>query len=179
MNIVNRRDYEQADQVHLLDAIDRWLEREVKPVVKEHDHADRWPAKIVAQRQELGQFGATVGTAYGGPWLPATSFAEIVMRISAVWMAITGIFNSHLMLALAIEKFGTEAQKRRWLPSLASGEIRGGHALTEPDAGTDLQGIRMTARRDGDSYVINGTKTWLSNGIDGSCFALLVKTNPQ
>ena len=101
------------------------------------------------------------------------------MRISAVWMAITGIFNSHLMLALAIEKFGTEAQKTRWLPKLASGEMRGGLALTEPDAGTDLQGIRMTARRDGDHYVINGTKTWISNGIEGSCFALLVKTDPR
>ena len=101
------------------------------------------------------------------------------MQISSVWMAITGIFNSHLMLALAIEKFGTPAQKAKWLPKLASGEVRGGLALTEPDAGTDLQAIRMTARRDGDDYVINGTKTWISNGIEGSCFALLVKTDPQ
>jgi alkylation response protein AidB-like acyl-CoA dehydrogenase len=170
---------EEGEQASLLAAIDRWLEREVKPVVKEHDHADRWPAKIVAQMQELGLFGATVGTAYGGLGLPATTYAEIVMRISAVWMAITGIFNSHLMLALAIEKFGTEPQKRRWLPPLASGEIRGGLALTEPDAGTDLQGIRMTARREGDHYVINGTKTWISNGVEGSCFALLVKTDPK
>ena len=151
----------------------------MKPVVKEYDHADRWPGKIVAQMQELGLFGATIGAEYGGLGLPATTYAEIVMRISAVWMAITGIFNSHLMLALAIEKFGTEAQKRRWLPTLASGEIRGGLALTEPDAGTDLQGIRMTARREGDHYVINGTKTWISNGIEGSCFALLVKTDPK
>jgi alkylation response protein AidB-like acyl-CoA dehydrogenase len=170
---------EEGEQASLLAAIDRWLEREVKPVVKEHDHADRWPAKIVAQMQELGLFGATIGTAYGGLGLPATTFAEIVMRISAVWMAITGIFNSHLMLALAIEKFGTEPQKRRWLPPLASGEIRGGLALTEPDAGTDLQAIRMTARREGDHYVINGTKTWISNGVEGSCFALLVKTDPK
>jgi alkylation response protein AidB-like acyl-CoA dehydrogenase len=174
-----RRVVEEVDQAHLLATIDRWLEREVKPVVKEHDHADRWPEKVVAQMQELGLFGATVGTEYGGLGLPATTYAEIVMRISAVWMAITGIFNSHLMLALAIEKFGTEPQKRRWLPSLASGAIRGGLALTEPDAGTDLQAIRMTARRDGDHYVINGTKTWISNGIEGSCFALLVKTDPK
>ncbi|MGB9369516.1 MAG: acyl-CoA dehydrogenase family protein [Xanthobacteraceae bacterium] len=179
MNIVNKRDFEQADQAHLLDAIDRWLEREVKPVVKEHDHADTWPAEIVAQMRDMGLFGATVGVEYGGLGLPATTYAEIVMRISAVWMAITGIFNSHLMLALAIEKFGTEQQKKRWLPPLASGDIRGGLALTEPDAGTDLQGIRMTARRNGGDYVINGTKTWISNGIEGSCFALLVKTNPQ
>ena len=178
MNIVNKRDFEQADQAHLLDAIDRWLEREVKPVVKEHDHADTWPAEIVAQMRDMGLFGATVGVEYGGLGLPATTYAEIVMRISAVWMAITGIFNSHLMLALAIEKFGTEQQKKRWLPGLASGDIRGGLALTEPDAGTDLQGIRMTARRDGGDYIINGTKTWISNGIEGSCFALLVKTEP-
>src|SRR3546814_4868488 len=93
-------------------------------------------------------------------------------------MAVTGIFNSHLMLALAIEKFGTEDQRQAWLPRLASGEVRGGLALTEPDAGTDLQGIRMTAKRDGNGYVINGTKTWISNGIEGGCFALLVKTDP-
>jgi alkylation response protein AidB-like acyl-CoA dehydrogenase len=180
MNVIGiRRTLDETDQAQLLAAIDRWLEREVKPVVKEHDHADRWPAEIVAQMQGLGLFGATIGTDYGGLGLPATTYAEIVMRISAVWMAITGIFNSHLMLALAIEKFGSEAQKRRWLPGLASGQIRGGLALTEPDAGTDLQGIRMTARREGDHYVINGTKTWISNGIEGSCFALLVKTDPK
>jgi len=179
MNIVNKREFEQADQAHLLDAIDRWLEREVKPVVKEHDHADTWPAEIVAQMRDMGLFGATVGVEYGGLGLPATTYAEIVMRISAMWMAITGIFNSHLMLALAIEKFGTGQQKKRWLPGLASGDIRGGLALTEPDAGTDLQGIRMTARREGGDYVINGTKTWISNGIEGSCFALLVKTDPE
>jgi alkylation response protein AidB-like acyl-CoA dehydrogenase len=180
MNVIRtRRALEEGQQAQLLAAIDRWLERKVKPVVKEHDHADRWPAEVVAQMQELGLFGATIGTAYGGLGLPATTYAEIVMRISAVWMAITGIFNSHLMLALAIEKFGTEPQKRRWLPDLASGKFRGGLALTEPDAGTDLQAIRMTARREGDHYVINGTKTWISNGIEGSCFALLVKTDPQ
>jgi alkylation response protein AidB-like acyl-CoA dehydrogenase len=180
MNVIESRpNLEESDQAQLIASIDRWLEREVRPVVKEHDHADRWPAKIVRQMQELGLFGATIGAEYGGLGLPATTYAEIVMRISAVWMAITGIFNSHLMLALAIEKFGTGAQKRRWLPPLASGETRGGLALTEPDAGTDLQGIRMTARREGDHYVINGTKTWISNGIEGSCFALLVKTDPK
>lgn len=179
MNVISSKRTWEDDQALLLATIDRWLERDVKPVVKDHDHADRWPAEIVAQMQQLGLFGATVGVDYGGLGLPASVYAEIVMRISAVWMAITGIFNSHLMLALAIEKFGTEAQKRHWLPALASGEIRGGLALTEPDAGTDLQGIRMTARREGDHYVINGTKTWISNGIEGSCFALLVKTNPQ
>src|SRR5262245_43246014 len=180
MNVISTpRIVEASEQAQLLSAIDRWLERDVRPVVKEYDHADRWPAEIVRQMQEFGLFGATVGAEYGGLGLPATAYAEIVMRIAAVWMAITGIFNSHLMLALAIEKFGTPAQKRRWLPPLASGKIRGGLALTEPNAGTDLQAICMTARREGDHYVINGTKTWISNGIEGSCFALLVKTNPS
>ena len=170
---------DEGDEAQLLDTIDRWIAREVAPVVKEHDHADRWPAEIVEQMKELGLFGATVSAEYGGLGLPATTYAEIVMRISSVWMAITGIFNSHLMLALAVEKFGTAEQKKTWLPKFATGEIRGGLALTEPDAGTDLQGIRMTARRDGDHYVINGTKTWISHGIEGSCFALLVKTDPK
>jgi len=168
-----------ADEAQLFATIDRWVEREVRPRVKEFDHADRWPAEIVEQMKEFGLFGATVSPEYGGLGLPATTYAQIVMKISAVWMAITGIFNSHLMLALAVEKFGTEPQKRHWLPKFASGEIRGGLALTEPNAGTDLQAIRMTARRDKGDYVINGTKTWISNGIEGSCFALLVKTNPE
>jgi alkylation response protein AidB-like acyl-CoA dehydrogenase len=167
-----------AEERQLLEAIDRWVDKTLKPVVREFDHADRYPERIVEQMKEMGLFGATIAQEYGGLGLPATTYARVVMRIASVWMAITGIFNSHLMLALAIEKFGTREQKARWLPRLASGEVRGGLALTEPDAGTDLQGIRMTARRDGDHYVINGTKTWISNGIEGSCFALLVKTDP-
>ena len=173
-----RRTIDREQETQLLDSIDRWLEKDIKPVVKEHDHGDIYPTAIVEQMKSFGLFGATVSQEYGGLGLPATTYAEIVMRISSVWMAITGIFNSHLMLAMAIEKFGTPAQKAKWLPKLASGEIRGGLALTEPDAGTDVQGIRMTARRDGDHYVINGTKIWISNGIEGSCFALLVKTDP-
>jgi alkylation response protein AidB-like acyl-CoA dehydrogenase len=171
--------FDAADEAQLLDAIDQWIERELKPIVREYDHADRYPTHLVEQMKELGLFGATVSAEYGGLGLPATTYAKLVMRISAVWMAITGIFNSHLMLALAIEKFGTPAQKKQWLPKLATGEIRGGLALTEPDAGTDLQGIRMTARRDGDHYLINGTKTWITNGAEGSCVALLVKTDPD
>ncbi len=171
------RQLDADDEAQLLDAIDKWIERDLKPIVREYDHADRYPAHVVEQMKELGLFGATVSTEYGGLGLPATTYAKLVMRISAVWMSITGIFNSHLMLALAVEKFGTPAQKAQWLPKLASGEIRGGLALTEPNAGTDLQGIRMTARRDGEHYVINGTKTWITNGIEGSCVALLVKTD--
>jgi alkylation response protein AidB-like acyl-CoA dehydrogenase len=176
---IKGRTIDPDDERQLLDTIDRWVERDVKPIVKKYDHEDVWPAETVEQMRELGLFGATVSQRYGGLGLPATTYGKIVMRISRDWMAITGIFNSHLMLALAIERYGTEAQKTAWLPRLASGEVRGGLALTEPDAGTDLQGIRMTAKADGNGYLIDGTKTWISNGIEGSCFALLVKTDPD
>jgi alkylation response protein AidB-like acyl-CoA dehydrogenase len=171
------RTIDAAFERQLLDAIDKWIERDLRPVVMAHDHGDIWPAETVAQMAELGLFGATIGEEYGGLGLPATTYAKIIARIASYWMAPTGIFNSHLICAVAIEKFGTPAQKAKWLPKMASGELRGGLALTEPDAGTDLQGIRMTARRDGDDYVINGTKTWISNGIKGQVFALLVKTD--
>ncbi len=167
-----------AEEVQLLAAVDRWIERDVRPIVREHDHSDRYPAELVEQMKELGLFGATIGEEYGGLGLSATTYAEIVIRIASVWMSITGIFNSHLMLALAIERFGTPEQKSRWLPRLATGEIRGGIALTEPSGGTDLQGIRTTARREGGFYVIDGAKTWITNAVEGSCFALLVKTDP-
>jgi alkylation response protein AidB-like acyl-CoA dehydrogenase len=172
------RTIDPDDEAAFLDAIDQWLKRSVIPVVMHHDHNDLWPAELVAEMAEMGLFGATIGREYGGLGLPATTYAKIVMKISAHWMAITGIFNSHLIMAVAIERFGTAAQKAKWLPRLASGEIRGGLALTEPNAGTDLQAIRMTAVRDGDDYIINGTKTWISNALHADVFALLVKTDP-
>lgn len=174
-----QRTIDADEEAAFIDAIDRWIEREVKPVVMYHDHNDIWPEELVGQMIEMGLFGATIGQEYGGLGLPATTYAKIVARISSHWMAITGIFNSHLIMACAVERFGTPAQKAKWLPKFASGEIRGGLALTEPNAGTDLQAIRTTAVRDGDDYVINGTKTWISNAIQGSCFALLVKTDPK
>ena len=126
---IKGRTIDPDDERQLLDTIDRWVERDVKPIVKKYDHEDRWPAETVEQMRELGLFGATISSEYGGLGLPATTYAKIVMRISRDWMAITGIFNSHLMLALAIEQFGTEAQKASWLPRLATGEVRGGLAL--------------------------------------------------
>ena len=176
---LKRRTIDPSEEAALLDTIDRWIVRDLRPSVKRYDHADEWPEPIVEQMRGLGLFGATIGEDYGGLGWPATTYAKVVMKISAAWMSITGIFNSHLMLALAIERFGTPTQRSTWLPRLASGEVRGGLALTEPDAGTDLQAIRMTARRDGQGYLLNGTKTWISNGIHGSVFALLVKTDPD
>lgn len=174
-----QRQIDASAEDDFLDAIDRWIEREVRPVVMYHDHNDIWPAQLVEQMKEMGLFGATIAQEYGGLGLPATTYAKIIARVSSYWMAITGIVNSHLIMAAAVERFGTEAQKRQWLPQFASGEIRGGLALTEPDAGTDLQGIRTTAVRDGDDYILNGTKTWITNGIQGSCFAVLAKTDPK
>ena len=162
-----------------LDAIDRWLKREVEPHVMKLEHDDVWPAQMVEQMKELGLFGATISPEYGGLGLSAELYGRIVARISEVWMSLTGIFNSHLMMALLVERYGNADLKRKYLPRFASGEIRGGLALTEPNAGTDLQAIRTRARRDGDEYVLNGTKTWISNGIQGSCFAVLAKTDPD
>ena len=173
------RTIDPQEETAFLDAIERWVEREVKPVVMAHDHGDIWPEKLVGQMAEMGLFGATIGQEYGGLGLPATSYAKIIAYVSSYWMAITGIINSHLIMAAAVERFGTAEQKTYWLPQFASGAIRGGLALTEPNAGTDLQAIRTTAKRDGNDYVINGTKTWISNGIHGECFALLVKTDTK
>jgi len=162
----------------ILASVERFLERDVKPHVHKLEHDDLYPAEVVERMRELGLFGATIAEDYGGLGLSTTVYARIVERISRVWMSLAGIFNSHLIMAAAVGRFGTEAQKRAFLPRFAAGELRGGLALTEPDCGTDLQAIRTVAKREGDCYVVNGTKTWISNGIHGACFALLVKTDP-
>src|SRR6202165_3669011 len=160
-------------------SIDRFLERDFATYMYPLAHDDEYPADMVERMRELGLFGATIPAAHGGLGLSAVLYARIVERISRVWMSLTGIFNSHLIMAAAVGRFGTEAQKKQFLPRFASGELRGGLALTEPDCGTDLQAIRTAARREGERYLVNGTKTWISNGIHGQCFALLVKTDPR
>lgn len=167
------------DEQQILDAIDKFLDRDVRPYVMDIEHADEYPTDMVEGMKALGLFGAIIPQEYGGLGLPTTTYARIVERVSEVWMSLSGIFNSHLIMCSAVIRHGTEDQKREWLPKLATGEIRGGLALTEPNCGTDLQAIRMTAKRDGDDYVVNGTKTWISNGIHGTLFALLVKTDPN
>ncbi len=163
----------------ILDTIERWAERELRPVARKFDHADEYPEDIVEQMKELGLFGATIAPEYGGLGLSASVYARLVMTISSVWMAPVGIFNSHLIMAACVQRHGTPEQKQRWLPRFATGELRGGIGLTEPNAGTDLQAIRTVARRDGEGYVINGTKTWITNGVYGTCFGILVKTDPE
>ncbi|MPZ46747.1 MAG: acyl-CoA dehydrogenase [Betaproteobacteria bacterium] len=169
---------EQKDEA-LLEAIDAFLAREVRPVARELDHSDTWPADIVEKMRAMGLFGCIIEERYGGLGLTAATYARIIERISAVWMSLAGIVNSHLIMAALVQRAGTEEQKERYLPRFASGELRGGLALTEPDCGTDLQAIRMAARRDGEHYVIDGIKTWISNGIQGHCVALLAKTDTQ
>ena len=168
-----------SEQAAILASIEAFLKREVIGQVHALEKSDTWPAAIVARMTELGLFGAIIAPEYGGLGLPCATYAAIVERIARVWMSLTGIFNSHLIMAAAVQRHGTAAQKRDFLPRFASGELRGGLALTEPDCGTDLQAIRTTARRQGDHYIVNGTKTWISNGIHGQCFALLVKTDPD
>ncbi len=168
-----------ADEALILDSIDRFLERDVAPYARELEANDTYPDEMVAKMIELGLFGATIAPEYGGLGLPVTTYAKIVERVSAVWMSVSGIFNSHLIMAAAVERFGTEQQKQRFLPRFAAAEVRGGIALTEPDCGTDLQAIRTQARRDGDSYVVDGTKTWITNAIHGDIMAVLVKTDPD
>ncbi|HXV11208.1 MAG TPA: acyl-CoA dehydrogenase family protein [Burkholderiales bacterium] len=163
----------------ILQSIDRFLERDVRPVVHALEAADTYPTDIVEKLKALGLFGATVAPEYGGLGLPAVTYAKIVERMAAVWMSVPGFFNSHLMMAMAVQRFGTEAQKRRYLPRFASGELRGGLALTEPDCGTDLQAIRTRARREADHYVVNGAKTWITNSVEGQILAVLLKTDPQ
>jgi len=170
---------DHAEEAALLDAVERWLEKEVRPHVMRLEHDDIYPHEMVESMKTMGLFGAVLDTKWGGLGLSASTYAKIVMQISSVWMSLTGIFNSHLMMASLVEKYGNEEQKARFLPRMASGELRGGLALTEPDAGTDLAGIRTRALKDGEHYVVNGTKTWITNGIEGNCCAVLVKTDPS
>ena len=171
---------QDADQERIiLDMVDRFLEKEVKPYAWQLEHDDEYPAEIVEKMKEMGLFGCLIAPEYGGLGLSTVTYAKIIEHISIVWMSVSGIINSHIIMAAALQRNGTEEQKRAFLPRFATGELRGGIALTEPDCGTDLQAIRTTAVRDGDDYIIQGNKMWISNGIYGNCFAVLVKTDPN
>ncbi|HQR54447.1 MAG TPA: acyl-CoA dehydrogenase family protein [Burkholderiaceae bacterium] len=167
------------DERMILDAVDRFLETEVRPHVHRLEDEDIYPADIVEKMKTMGLFGATIPQEYGGLGLATSTYARVIERISAVWMSVAGIINSHLIMASAVQRHGTPDQKQAWLPRFATGELRGGVGLTEPDCGTDLQAIRTTAVRDGAHYVINGAKTWITNSGYGNTLALLVKTDPR
>jgi alkylation response protein AidB-like acyl-CoA dehydrogenase len=172
-------DDSSADEGLILDAVDAFIARDIAPVAHELEAQDAYPHEIVEKMKTLGLFGATIGTEYGGMGLSSAVYARIVERVSAAWMSVSGIFNSHLIMCAAIEKFATPEVKERFLPRMAAGELRGGIALTEPDCGTDLQAIRTRAVADGEHYVINGTKQWITNSVEGNVLAVLVKTDPD
>jgi len=174
---VTTHDAEQEGLI--LDMLDRFLAVEVKPHVHQLEHDDEYPTEIVEKMKEMGLFGCMIDPEYGGLGLSALTYAKIIAKMSAVWMSISGIVNSHLIMAMTVQRGGTEEQKRRFLPRFATGELRGGVGLTEPDCGTDLQAIRTVARREGDHYVVNGSKMWITNSLYGNCLALLVKTDTQ
>jgi len=163
----------------ILDALDKFLIAEVDPYVHDLEARDEYPHEIVEKMKEMGLFGCIIAEEYGGLGLSTATYAKIVARVTRSWMSLSGIINSHLIMSSAVQRHGTEAQKQRFLPRFATGELRGGVGLTEPDCGTDLQAIRTVAVRDGDDYLVNGTKTWITNSKYGNVLALLVKTDPK
>ncbi|MHA1164073.1 MAG: acyl-CoA dehydrogenase family protein [Alphaproteobacteria bacterium] len=169
----------EEDEALILDSVREFLKRDVAPYAHDLELRDEYPQEIADKMAELGLFGTTISSEYGGLGLSCATFAKIMEEISSVWMSVAGIIGAHLVMARAVEHFGSEEMKREYLPKFASGELRGGIGLTEPDAGTDLQGIRTRAIRDGDEYVINGSKMWITNSLKGNILAVLVKTDPK
>lgn len=173
-------DFELNDEQRAFQAVLReFVDAEIRPVARQWEATDRYPTEIVAKLAELGLFGMTVPAEYGGLALDMISFALVFEEISRGWMGIAGILGSHSLSCWMIARYGTAEQRQRYLPELATGVRRTGIALTEPDAGTDLQGIKTTARRDGDEYVVNGSKTWITNARHADPLPVLVKTDPS
>jgi alkylation response protein AidB-like acyl-CoA dehydrogenase len=172
-------DQKLIDEQDFVEAVEIWVEKELRPVARKFDLADEYPHDIVEQMKHLGLFGATISTDYGGLGMSAWTYSQIVIKVASVWMAPSGIFNSHLIVAAAIERNGTQAQKDRYLRRMATGEIRASLGLTEPNAGSDLQAIQTNAKLVDDHYVVNGNKTWITNSLHGNFTLLLVKTNPH
>ncbi|HXZ87466.1 MAG TPA: acyl-CoA dehydrogenase family protein, partial [Candidatus Binataceae bacterium] len=163
----------------IVEAVRRFVDRDVVPAASELEHNDEYPHALVAKMKELGLFGATIPENYGGLGLSFISYARIMAELSRGWMSLAGVINSHLIMAYIIANHGTEDQKNRFLPAMASGEKRGGLALTEPHAGSDVQSIRTTATRLGDNYVLSGSKMFITNARYGTMLAVAAKTNPK
>ena len=153
-----------AARSQILATVREFVRRDVAPRAAEHDLEDTYPHELVEQMKRLGLFGITVPEEYGGLGLDYTTFAMIFEELAKGWMSITGVLGTHSILTYVLGKFGTEEQKRRWLPSLASGEKRGALAMTEANAGSDVAALETSAVRDGDEYVVNGRKQFITNG---------------
>jgi butyryl-CoA dehydrogenase len=159
-----------ADQ--LVDLVRTFVTKEVLPVASDLEHADTYPEHLVEAMKEMGLFGAVIPEAYGGLDLDTLTYARLVEELSAGWMSLVGTLNTHMIAATLLKMQGTDEQKQRWLPKLATGEIRAAFSLSEPDAGSDTQALRCKATPDGDEYLINGTKMWVTNGERAGLVAL-------
>ena len=163
----------------LIDRVRQFVKDEVLPVATRLEHADEYPAQIVEGFKRLGLFGCNVPREFGGLGLDYTTFAAIIEELARGWMSVVGPLGTHSVICDIIHRFGTDEQRRTFLPGLASGTRRGGLALTEADAGTDVKRLRTTATRHGDGYLINGSKMWITNGKRGDTFVLAAKTSAQ
>ncbi|PRX50980.1 hypothetical protein B0I33_101132 [Prauserella shujinwangii] len=155
-----------------------FVDRDVRPVVRELEHGDVYPERLIERMKGLGVFGLAVPRAYGGVAVSAPCFARVTEELARGWMSLAGAMGGHSVVATLLARFGTPGQRARYLPRMATGEIRAAMALTEPGGGSDLQAITTTARRDGEDYVVDGTKTWISNARRAGVIALLCKTDP-
>ncbi|MBF6561373.1 MAG: acyl-CoA dehydrogenase family protein [Candidatus Binataceae bacterium] len=169
---------DQLDR-EVVEAVRRFVDRDVIPTASELEHNDEYPHALVARMKELGLFGATIPAAYGGLGLSFISYARIMAELSRGWMSLAGVINSHLIMAHIIANHGTEAQKKYFLPAMATGEKRGGLGLTEPHAGSDVQSIKTAAIRNGDNYVLSGSKMFITNSLNGTMLAVAAKTDPK
>jgi alkylation response protein AidB-like acyl-CoA dehydrogenase len=167
---------EQRDIVNL---VRDFVEREILPVAHDLEHDDIYPDDIVRKMKELGFFGFAIPEEYGGAGLNMETYALVCEEIARGWMSITGVINTHFIVAYLVEHFGTDEQRKRFLPRLATGEYHGGFSMSEPNCGSDVQAIRTRAVRDNGEYVINGTKMWATNGEHSTVVATLVKTDPE
>ncbi|MGW4063077.1 acyl-CoA dehydrogenase family protein [Amycolatopsis sp. NPDC004747] len=156
-----------------------FVDREVRPVARELDHTDTYPEALVERMKELGVFGLAVPEAWGGTPVSARCFAEVTEELARGWMSLAGAMGGHTVVAKLLAAYGTPEQQERHLPRMATGEVRATMALTEPGGGSDLQALRTTARRDGESYVVDGAKTWITNARRSRLVALLCKTDPR
>ena len=165
-------------QKAIVETVRDFVERDVVPIADEMEHRDEFPDAIVEQMKELGLFGLNVPEEYGGIGENLTTYALSVVELARGWMSLSGILNTHFMGNYLIGKFGTDEQKDKYLPRMATGELRAALAMSEPEAGSDVQAIRTKAVRDGDEYVLNGQKMWLTNGLRAGIVMTLVKTDP-
>ena len=163
----------------IVDTVRDFVDRDVRPVARQLDHDNAYPEALIEQMKRLGVFGLAIPEAFGGAAVSTPCFALVTEELARGWMSLAGAMGGHTVVAKLLLQHGTEEQQRRYLPAMATGELRGAMALTEPDGGSDLQALRTVARRDGDEYVVNGSKTWITNARRAGLIALLCKTNPQ